>query len=203
MLHSCSQGPLSQPALKSVFTLTLTWPTEVYAAPRYGTRGGIRGAAVVSRWHGGDSLGQSGKEDLNSGASFPRACKEGPKLYSNKRELLLSGGCPPRRCLFCTIGLTSSFIAPVAIQISISVFARAAIADQHPSPAPFPGPWGTGCCHCRQGCGQQRVCAHTCGGRGHQPLPVLTHQPVLSSREKARVGWSTAACLPLQPPASF
>lgn len=34
LLHSCSHGHLSQPALKPVFTLTLTWPTEVYAAPR-------------------------------------------------------------------------------------------------------------------------------------------------------------------------
>ena len=143
---------------------------------------------MVSKWHGGDSLGQSGKEDLNlhqaAAASFPRACKESPKLCSNKRGLLLGGGCLPRWCLFCTMGLTSSFIAHVSIQVSIAVFARAAIADQHPSPAPFPGPWGTGRCRCWQGCGQQCAGAHTCRGKGHQLLPVLNHQPVLSSAER-------------------
>lgn len=113
----------------------------------------------------------------------PRVCKERPKLRGNKRGLLLRGGCLPHRCLRCTVGLTSSFIAHISIQICIAVLARAALADQHPSPAPFPSPWGTGHGRCRQGCGQQRARAHTCRGRGDQPLPVLNRQPAPSGAE--------------------
>lgn len=108
---------------------------------------------MVSKWHGGDSMGQSGKEDLSlhqaASAAFPRRCKESPKLYSSKGELLLSGECLPCQCFFCTLGLwntmglTSSFIAHISIQRSSAVSAQAAIADQHPSAFAFPGPWGT------------------------------------------------------------
>lgn len=131
LLYSCSYGHRSQPALKPVLTLALSWPTETYEVRRKGTRGGMWGAAVQSRYCGGASLGQSGNQNLDlhqaAAVSFPRVCKESPKLCSSKRGLLLGGGCLPCKRLFCTMGLASIFIAWIKI---------AAFAGRYCRPAP-------------------------------------------------------------------
>lgn len=102
------------------------------------------------QWCAGGMVGTSwGRAERRTSTSTrQRQCLSPEHASKAQSCAAMNGG-----CLFCTVGLTSSFIAHTSIQISLAVFAQAAIADQHPSPAPFPGPWGTGHCPHEQGKG--------------------------------------------------